>query len=64
MWTEKEVHLERTEPDGELWEELTEKSANFHVTAIMLELIGRLFLSPNMPSHLTSRMDNIVQQVT
>lgn len=57
VWTEKEVHIERIEPDTELWEEMKEKAENFHAMAIMPELVGRFFSRLNTPPLLSSTND-------
>ncbi|XP_033747952.1 uncharacterized protein LOC117332971 [Pecten maximus] len=57
VWTEREVHIERIEPDNELWEEIKEKAASFHAMAIMPELVGKFYSRINTAPLLSLRND-------
>ena len=41
VWSEHDVHIERIEPDVELWELLKSKSRAFFYRAILPELVGK-----------------------
>jgi len=46
VWSEHDVHIERIEPDVELWELLKSKSRAFFYRAILPELVGKLNSRP------------------
>ena len=58
VFTEKEMNIERVAPDEGKWNEISEKAANFHSIAIMLELVGRFYSRKNMPPVLTPKNSN------
>lgn len=46
VWSENDVHMERIEPDAELWDEIKSKSMAVFSRAILPELVGKLFSRP------------------
>lgn len=62
VWTEKEVHIERIEPDADFWNNVAKKALNFHTMAIMPELVGRFYSRHNTPAPL-GRLSFINTQV-
>jgi hypothetical protein len=53
VWTEKEMHIERIEPDSDFWEKTAKQAKSFHSMAVMPELVGRFYSRMNKPATLT-----------
>jgi len=69
VWTERDIHIERIEPDVTFWGEISDQAADFHAMAIMPELVGRFFSRKDKPlplsvQHTVSSGENceLVQQ--
>ncbi|XP_062591049.1 uncharacterized protein LOC134252559 [Saccostrea cucullata] len=58
VWTEKDIHMERVEPDSELWEEMKTKANDFHSLAVMPELVGRFFSRKFTPASLVELQES------
>ncbi|XP_038045000.1 uncharacterized protein LOC119725695 isoform X1 [Patiria miniata] len=43
LWTNTDVHIERVEPDANMWDEILEKSREFFYKAVLPELMGKFY---------------------
>ncbi|XP_060085336.1 uncharacterized protein LOC132564723 [Ylistrum balloti] len=67
VWTEQDMHIERIEPNDQLWQEMSTTAKDFHSIAIMPELVGKFYSHPSRTSHAETRQDgplNVVNGAT
>jgi len=62
VWTEKEIHIERLEPDLSFWTNISEEAANFHEMAIMPEFVGKFYSRKDKPSPLKNAFNTYTDQ--
>ena len=48
VWTEQDMHIERFEPNEDLWEKIRDKSEKFFKQVILPELVGKWYSKPQL----------------